>query len=165
MFGKKFFEKTPEQITIDQKKEEDDWRGSGIAPSEKEPGTIEERTSTDYRNKLSKALFIDDKGDYLASLARAFRDESGVVFAECHNVEEALAAVDKHLPKVLFLDHNLSGDSGDEGFEIAEALQGKGITIYSTSAYKQPRYEAMGVAYLGKATLKEYREIISKIEA
>lgn len=77
-----------------------------------------------------KYLFIDDNKEWLASIQRALRGKDNVLFAECHRAQEALDAVAKIQPDVIFLDHSLT-EGGDEGLEIVKALQGSGVKIYS----------------------------------
>jgi CheY-like chemotaxis protein len=84
-----------------------------------------------------------------------------VVFAECHSTDEALTAIGKHKPDVIFLDHSLT-EGGEEGLEIARGVQG--IKIYSTTANTSvvARYAAMGIEHIRPTDLKKFHEIIER---
>ena len=92
-------------------------------------------------------------------MAGFFRDQDNVVFAECHNVQEALEAISEHNPDVIFLDHSLS-EGGQEGFEIVDKV--KDIKIFSTSANSDlaTQYAKMGVEYISPTDLPKLKEII-----
>jgi two-component SAPR family response regulator len=107
-----------------------------------------------------KFLFIDDDGRLLESFRRIFSNNSNVVFAECHSVEDALRAIEEHKPDVIFLDHSLS-EGGNEGFEITERV--KGIKIYSTTANRAlaQEYLKRGVEHVGKLDLNKLKSIIN----
>lgn len=108
-----------------------------------------------------KYLFIDDDGAVLRSWRRALYGIGGVIFAECHSVEEALKAVAENKPDVLFLDHSLT-DGGDQGFEIVEKLRGY-VVIYSTTANPEAveAYRRRGIEHVGKSDLAKIRSIIA----
>ncbi len=108
-----------------------------------------------------KILFIDDSREWLASMRRFFRKKDNVFFAECHSVKEALDAVEKIQPNVLFLDHSLT-EGGDEGLEIVKALQGSGVKIYSTTAARDLAdiYAQYGIEVVGKLDLLKIKSLI-----
>ena len=117
--------------------------------------------STEHRERKTRALFINDNADLLRSLGRAFSDLPGVVMAECHSVEEALTAIETHKPAIVFLDHQLT-EGGQEGFEILEKVQGRGMTIYSTTAntHAAQEYERLGVRHIQGSDLKGLRSVL-----
>ncbi len=102
-----------------------------------------------------KYLIIDDHDSIIRSLRRYFEGRDNVVVAECHSVEEALAAITEHNPDVIFLDHCLSGGKG-EGLEITDWIRKNrpGIKIYSTTNNDSlPLYRAYaerGIEIIGK---------------
>ena len=114
---------------------------------------------------MRKYLFIDDDGNLLRAIQRGLSECGNVFFAECHSVNEALAAIRKHLPDVIFLDHHLT-DRGEEGFAIADQVQG--ITIYTTTTNDDAVavYKQRGIASVSKrSTLAEFRSIINQSSA
>jgi len=104
-------------------------------------------------------LFIDDRGAILGSLQVAFSDQD-VAFAECHSVEDALQAIEKYQPEVIFLDHSLT-EGGDEGLEIADQIEG--IKIYSTTTNNRitPEYQKRGIENVDKSDLEKFGSIIT----
>ena len=110
-----------------------------------------------------KFLFIDDSAEWLAIIRRRFRNNKNVMFVECHSVEEALAAITKHQPDVIFLDHSLT-EGGGEGLEIAKQI--KGVKIYSTTADFTVRseYQKLGIEHVDKCDLKKIKSIITENE-
>ena len=102
-----------------------------------------------------KFLFVNDNQSFLRIWEEVFADHPEVVFAQCNSVDEAVSAIVKHQPDLVFLDHHLtpfvSGDGGHEGFKILEALKQLGMmegrTIYTTTSDYTvlPQYEALGI--------------------
>ncbi|MGB9743126.1 MAG: response regulator [Minisyncoccales bacterium] len=106
---------------------------------------------------MKKFLFIDDEKNFLNTMARCLKRYPNVCFAECHNIEEALKAIEIHQPDVLFLDHSF-GNQGNEGWQVVELLkdqiqQGQ-IKVFSTtgdtSDSLKKKYENYGVKMLNK---------------
>lgn len=95
-----------------------------------------------------KFLFVNDSTELLGSLRRAFFNNPNVVFAECHNVEDALRAIAEHQPDIVFLDHHLT-DDGNEGLEIADRAEK--VKIYSTTSNSSviPEYQKRGIENVG----------------
>ena len=108
-----------------------------------------------------KFLFIDDNPVWLDAIERYFRDNPNVIFAECHTVKEALAAITKHRPDVIFLDHSLT-EGGGEGLEIAKQI--KGVKIYSTTADPSvlPAYQKLGIEHVDKWDLKKMKSLVAR---
>ena len=110
-----------------------------------------------------KFLFVDDSASWLQAVARAFRDNPDVCFAECHSVTDALRAIAEYRPDTLFLDHSFT-EGGEEGFEIADRV--KGVKVYSTSSFlgewAEEEYKQRGVTTIGKSDMKKLRSIIAK---
>ncbi len=111
-----------------------------------------------------KFLFIDDNDDWLRAIGAAFKKSGDIVTAECHSVGEALAAIRKHQPEVLFLDHHLT-DYGEEGYEIARTALANHIKVYSTTSNDRvaDTYAEMGITYISKtSSLGDFRKIIAE---
>jgi CheY-like chemotaxis protein len=106
-----------------------------------------------------KCLFIDDDKWFLSSFKGA-SEKHEIVLAECHSVADALEAVAKHKPDVVFLDHQLT-EGGWEGLAIARNI--KHLRVFSTTSDERlkPQYEAMGIAWVGK----RLRSIMAVIDA
>lgn len=111
-----------------------------------------------------KFLFIDDRDDWLRSIGAALKKDGDVVTAECHSVGEAIAAMGKHQPDVLFLDHHLT-DYGEEGFEIARIALANHIKVYSTTSNDRvvDEYAKRGISCVSKmSSLGDFRKIIAQ---
>ena len=114
-----------------------------------------------------KFLFIDDNAEYLRSIGAALKKSGDVVIAECHSVGEAFAAIRRHRPDVLFLDHHLT-DYGEEGYEIARTALANHIKVYSTTSNDRVAgtYAEMGIAHISKVSpLGDFRKIITQHSA
>jgi len=107
-------------------------------------------------------LFIDDNKDILGSAGRFFGDNKAIAFVECHSVADALKAIKKNEPGLIFLDHSLT-DDGSEGLEIANKIMGQNIEIYSTTANSSAKleYEKIGIKHVGKTDLMKIKTIIT----
>ena len=108
-----------------------------------------------------KTLFIDDNTEWIGSMKKIFSDKDSVVFAECHNVEEALHVVEVYQPEVIFLDHQLT-EGGNEGFEIINKISE--IKIYSTTANREiaQEYQKRGIEVVKKNDLQRFTQILSQ---
>jgi len=108
-------------------------------------------------------MFVNDNDEYLRTLSRVFRDHDNVILAECHSVDEAMEAIYKRQPDILFLDHSLT-EGGDEGLEIARRV--KGVKIYSTTARNDvdvtADYLMMGIDHIKPTDLTAIRSIINQ---
>ena len=110
-------------------------------------------------------LFIDDDARFLKSMERIFMSWQNVIFAECHDTEAAMLAIQTHNPDVIFLDHELT-EGGDEGLRIAiSVLKSRNhVKIYSTTG----RYDmievyekSLGIKWIDKyAPIYEFKKII-----
>jgi CheY-like chemotaxis protein len=114
-------------------------------------------------------LLIDDYSSNISSFNRFFKGKGYKNFkaVECHTVDEALAVIAERLPKVLFLDHNLTDTSagkGGEGLEIARVVRERfpDIIIYSTTSEVDvlPEYEEMGIKHVNKNKTSEIEAVI-----
>ena len=117
-----------------------------------------------------KFLLIDDQPGIVGGSNICFRDYPGFLAVECHTVEEALGAVEKHQPGFLFLDHNLTstmGGGGGEGFEIAQQVRDKfpDMKIISTTTdhFVLKAYpEKIGIEHIDKSDISALEGFISK---
>ena len=123
-----------------------------------EPGSTMER-----RERKTRALFINDNNDWLRAMGRAFRASPDVVMAECHSVEEAIAAIEAHQPAVVFLDHQLT-EGGHEGFDIIERVKDQGIKIISTTGdlVTAEEYRRQGVDHIAPYDLEALRAALEE---
>ncbi len=110
-----------------------------------------------------KALYIDDSKSLIESAGRAFLGNKNILFVECHNVEEALKAIKKNKPSIIFLDHSLS-DDGSEGLKIADKIKGEDIKIYSTTSNSgvASEYEKRGIEKIGKTDILKIKSIVEE---
>ena len=113
---------------------------------------------------LTKFLFIDDNSGWLHSIVCALSKNGFVLAEKCCSVGEAIAAMRKHRPDVLFLDHHLT-DHGEEGYEIADIALANNIKVYSTTSDSEAvkEYTKRGISCVGKGSpLSDFRKIIAE---
>ena len=135
---------------------------------------MEEQKTIDLHNKQNeqgssredapkKFLFIDDSEAWLSAMRRAFFNNPGVKFAECHSVDEAINAINTHKPDVVFLDHNLS-EYGDDGLTIVDRIAGTGVHICSTTSdsFVAEEYKKRGIEHISKRDFQGFQLIISE---
>lgn len=121
---------------------------------------IFQNSSLKGKGEDMKYLFIDDNKEwleYLQILLEMLFQNQNFVFAECHSTEEALCAISKHHPDVIFLDHHLT-TTGNEGIEVVDQLrqeQGEKIKIYSTTSDESIvfEYQKRGIERISKDNL------------
>ena len=114
-----------------------------------------------------RAIFIDDDRLLLETWETIFenRDVSHLIaFVHSTNVEEALNAIRRHNPEVIFLDHELT-HRGNEGLEIVDRLKrnGDAVRIVSSTSRQDvfESYKALGVEeHVEKRDNKKMLEII-----
>jgi two-component SAPR family response regulator len=110
-------------------------------------------------------LFIDDNANFLNSLSLIF-NKKNIFFEECHSKEEALNAIYKINPDVVFLDNNLSREDTNDGLAVVDSLKGSKIKFYSitfsTDEYLLNEYRKRGVEILGKLNLEKIRKVIEE---
>ena len=112
-----------------------------------------------------KALLIDDSSDVIKFFKRALKGIREIVFAECHSVEEALEAIKKEDPLIIFLDNSLCG--GNEGLEIADRVSGKIIYSITGSTDEQVlnEYTRRKIEVIGKVDYERIIKILSSLES
>jgi len=110
-------------------------------------------------------LFIDDNANFLNSLSLIF-NKKNIFFEECHSKEEALNAIYKINPDVVFLDNNLSREDTNDGLAVVDSLKGSKIKFYSitfsTDEYLLNEYRKRGVEILGKLNLEKIKKVIEE---
>jgi CheY-like chemotaxis protein len=98
-----------------------------------EKGKKEIGKEVEQEEKEKKFLFIDDNKAFLESLQRFFSSGENqfpfLLFEECHSVKEAINAVFKHHPDVLFIDNDLEGMGNNDGIEVIDEIKNKGLNI------------------------------------
>jgi len=126
-------------------------------------------------NRDMVCLFIDDDLSILRSLKMWFFGKNDVFFEECHSTKEAIAAIEKIKPNVLFLDHSLTGSSGNQGFEVVKHLNNledgnilKNLRIYSITENRSEDvrkwYISNDVAMIGKlGTAPIIRQLVDEL--
>lgn len=112
---------------------------------------------------MKKALYVDDDGFIIRLLKRAFGENNpDIAIVECHSAEEALQAIDKERPSVIFLDNDLTR-GGNEGLQIADRV--KNVKIYSTTGNATDEvlseYERRGIEIIRKADFDKIRSILA----
>ncbi|MBA4320421.1 MAG: hypothetical protein C0412_18645 [Flavobacterium sp.] len=125
---------------------------------------IEKRIGNYESVKKTKFLFIDDNKNMLDGWSLYF-DNPNAIFVVCKTVEEALGAIKKNTPDVIFLDHHLAEDmSGDEGIEIVDKLKNFEGKIYSTTNDMSvaSEYEKRGIENISKCDFAKIKSIMSK---
>lgn len=110
---------------------------------------------------MQKALIIDDSASLIGLFKRAFSGDPEIVVVECHSLEEALLAIDKEKPDILFIDNDLTG-GGSEGLRIADIV--KNSRIYSITLNDDPEiileYEKRGIPIIGKVDFEKIKSIV-----
>lgn len=125
--------------------------------------TPEQLNNFESTEKIKRrCLLIDDHPAIVEALNEMFSD-ADFLAVKCQSVEEALQAIKKYSPKIIFLDHSLT-PGGGEGLEIARLVKEMfpEITIYSsTTNYSvQGLYKKMGIAHIDKNDGKGLRAVI-----
>ena len=112
-----------------------------------------------------KILFIDDDRYILGMMKEVITATTGVemAFSECHSVADALLAIDREKPEVIFLDNSLSKGK-DEGIEVVKALAEKRIKIFTTTSDPniEEVYRAMGIERVEKSDADNIERIMNK---
>jgi two-component system LytT family response regulator len=105
-----------------------------------------------------KALIIDDERLARSGLRRLLKTHADVeVAGEAANAEEALRAMGKFTPDLIFLDVEMPGRNG---FELLEQMEDVPITIFTTAydAYAVRAFESNALDYLVKPISAERLE-------
>src|SRR5215469_18978517 len=105
-----------------------------------------------------KALIIDDERLARNGLRRLLKKHADIeVAGEAVNVEDALHAIQKLNPDLIFLDIEMPGGNG---FDVLEALEDVPITIFTTAynEYAVRAFEASALDYLVKPISAERLE-------
>ncbi len=112
-----------------------------------------------------KILFIDDDRNILGMMEEIITAPVGVkmVFSECHSVADALGAVDREKPDIIFLDNSLS-KGHDEGIDVVKALAGKSMKIFTTTSDPniEEVYRLMGIPRVEKSDADSIERIMNK---
>ena len=69
-----------------------------------------------------KLLFVDDEGDFLATVKEFFED-LGYVVHTALNCQEALLRVKEHLPNAVFLDISMPHMDGSETLRLIQEIE------------------------------------------
>ncbi len=106
---------------------------------------------------MFKTVLIDDESsgrDILSSLLKKISPDITVV-AEAGNVEDAIHAIDKHHPDLVFLDVEMPTGSG---FDVLEGIQSNSFEVIFITAFQEYAVEAFkysAVDYLLKPINKD----------
>ncbi len=115
-----------------------------------------------------KVLFVDDEPMVLELLEDAIGKIANgeAAFIECHTSREAIDAVEREKPEILFIDHNLSklseGQGGGEGLRVVQTLSGRGIRMISITSDPNigKAYELMGIEFIDKFDSERMKRVI-----
>src|SRR6187455_2271517 len=112
------------------------------------------------------ALLADDEASARSRLRRLLAPYSFELLEDARDGLEALEAIQKHRPQVLFLDVQMPGL---DGFEVVEALSADVIPLIvfvtAYDDYALAAFEANAVAYLLKPVVEErLQAVVSRIE-
>ncbi len=118
-------------------------------------------------NDKIDAIIIDDEENFTASLEILIRKHFPKinVVGEANTVKSGVSAINKYLPKLVFLDINLPDGSG---FDILEKTPDKSFEIIFTTAYNEfalRAFEVSALHYLMKPiTVENLRDAIQRYE-
>jgi two-component system LytT family response regulator len=115
---------------------------------------------------MIKAIIVDDEpsaGEVLQTLIKGYTPHINVC-AYCQNIPQAIAALEKYKPNILFLDIELADGSG---FEVLENLNGLEVRVVFVTAYEHYAVQAIkynAFDYILKPIMpQELNETIDKI--
>lgn len=115
-----------------------------------------------------KVLIVDDEfpaRNYLSSLLTLLYPAKIVVVDECDSVKNAVVAIQKHNPDIVFLDIQMPGESGLELFNYFTTINFK---VIFTTAFKDFALDAFKVSaldYLLKPlTVSDVRDAVNRYE-
>ena len=113
---------------------------------------------------LTRAIIVDDESHCRASLEAQLAELGNVeVMASCGTIEEARNALHRFRPDLLFLDVELSDNSG---FELLKGIHLNGFDVIFTTAYQQYALQAVKASaldYLLKpVSLSELSDAVQK---
>lgn len=98
---------------------------------------------------MIQAVIVDDENDARYLLRNLIDDHFAdqlEVIAECANIPDAIAAIEKHQPDVVFLDIQLREGTG---FDILKKLENKNFEVIFVTAYDQYAVKAFEFSALG----------------
>lgn len=116
---------------------------------------------------MLKAIIVDDEPKARENLQILLQDfvKGVAVVALCHNVDEAIAAVNLHSPDVVFLDIQLQRETG---FDLLTKLKEINFEVIFTTAYSEYAIKAFkfsAIDYLLKPIdIEELKKAVSKVE-
>ena len=116
-----------------------------------------------------KILFIDDSAEYLrsvnVSLGYSLKGHQ-IITAECHGVGEAVEAIRRAVPDVVFLDHHLTDEDAPDGIMVLDRLGEISARIFSTTSDPRFRaeYQQRGIVSVRKGDLAAIREAVKGIQ-
>jgi len=113
------------------------------------------RTSSLQRIGILRALIIDDERLARSGLRRLLRSHDNIeIVGEAANPDEAMRAIHKTCPDILFLDVEMPGCSG---FELLERLEDVPVVIFTTAydEYAVRAFEVSALDYLVKPITPE----------
>lgn len=103
-----------------------------------------------------KALYIDNEKPMVDLIKFTLGNRKDIISIVCNTVEEALDAIYKYNPDILFLDNFLK--IGNEGVEVVNKIKDKNIEIYSLSSNSKA-FEQYGDRIKGRVEKNDYEEI------
>jgi two-component system, LytTR family, response regulator len=113
-----------------------------------------------------KAIIVDDEKTSCETLKVLLHDfcESVSVVATCQTITDAVKAIGKHKPDVVFLDINMKGENG---FDLLEKIKPINFEIVFATAYSEYAIKAFkfsAIDYLLKPIdIEELKSAVSKV--
>src|SRR5688572_2236883 len=114
---------------------------------------------------MLRAIIVDDEPYCCEALATLMEDSTGVeIVAVCHSAANALVAIQKYSPDIVFLDVEMPKMNG---FEMLEQLAAVNFEIIFTTSYDQYALKAIrfsAIDYLLKPVdSEELQQAIQKV--
>jgi CheY-like chemotaxis protein len=88
-----------------------------------------------------RVLLVDDAEDFLEPV-RFWLESKGYLVMTANNGQEALDAIKRHAPNIVFLDINMPGMNGLEALKRIRSLYGNLPVVMVTAAYQNEQYFA-----------------------
>lgn len=122
---------------------------------------------------LLRVFVVDDEAPARRKLLRLLRDEPGIeVVGEADNAEAAIAAIEKHLPDLVFVDVQMPGA---DGFDVVRAISANGdsrdgaptrfVFVTAHDQYAVRAFEVHAFDYLLKPVGEErFREVLRRAQ-
>jgi two-component system, LytTR family, response regulator len=119
-----------------------------------------------YRLTMIKAIIIDDEpsaAKVIRALAAPFADDIHIC-CDCLNIDEAVQAINKYDPDIIFLDIELSDGSGFEILDKVPGIKARVIFVTAYDNYALPAIKHNAYDYILKPVIAgELHQVLSKV--